>query len=369
MPPSIQDLRARPWDREQLLVYADWRQACGDARGELIVVQDLAATTTNQEQFEQARARAHALVEDIEHLRPPLPAAGVWAVWERGFVRRLELDGQTSWADQVAAILDHPALALVEHLLVRADRRDERINEIDIDMLMRSLERWRAAAGPRPPMRLDLWTPSIPRGGARERLVAMIPELRPFWFATDITVVPPPRGSLASGLEAAVHGANSYGHPLAFDLLWFDARGHFLARVEAHSQSIDRIDHESAWQVHVRRLAEQRRSPIFDGKDPLVSRRLAHLFDHLAARFEPCGFAPRLAPKVEAVRLSDGLARLEARAPELRVLAAATLARFDGHVDWHWVVEPCRGGQWAGLVGLGDEQLVVLADPGAIEPT
>jgi uncharacterized protein (TIGR02996 family) len=369
VPPSLHDLQARPRDREQLLVYADWLQACGDARGELIAVQDLAATTTSQAEFEHARARARTLVETVEQLRPPLLDLRIWAVWERGFVRRLELSidrydrGEPNdWDEQLATILDHPSLALIEYVLVRV-QLPEATYELGVagQVSMRGLARWRTVPGPRPPMQLDVWTTLVPGHETRQFLVEWFPELRPYWFSTDITMIPPPRDSLAAGLEAALNGANSYGHPLAFDLLWFDTRGHFLARVEAHSASIDRLDYESAWQVHVRRLAEQRPSPIFDDEDPLVSRRLAHLFDHLAARFQPQGFTPRLAPSVEAVGLSDGLARLEARASQLRVLASATLARFDGHVDWYWVVEACHGGEWAGLIGLSAEQIVVLA--------
>jgi uncharacterized protein (TIGR02996 family) len=371
VPSPLDDLRARPRDREQLLVYADWLQARGDPRGELIAVQDLEATTINLAQFEQARIRARTLVEEVEQLCPPLPEAGVWAVWERGFVRRLELSVDAP--SPIADIMAHPSLALVEHVLVRVEVPGEQFDEsgltsspgtqaeIALDIVIRGLARWRATPGPRPPTRLDLWTPCVPRGDARERLVNALPELRPFWFATDITVIPPPREAAAYGLERALRGANSYGHPLSFDLLWFDSRGHFFARVESHSTSVDTIEHESGWQVHVRRLAEHRAQPIFDGGDPLVRRRLAHLFDHLAARFDSRGFAPRLAPAVEALTLADGLARLEREATELEPLADATLRRFGEEVTWYWTALPCRGGQWAGLIGLGPEQLVVLA--------
>jgi uncharacterized protein (TIGR02996 family) len=205
VPPSLDDLRARPRDREQLLVYADWLQAHGDPRGELIAVQDLEATTTNHAQFEQARIRARTLVEGAGQLRPPLPESGVWAVWERGFVRRLELSVDAP--SSIAAIMAHPSLALVEHLLVRVEVPGEQFDEtgltsspatqaeIALDIVIRGLARWRATPGPRPPTRLDLWTPCVPRGDARERLVNALPELRPFWFATDITVIPPPRAS------------------------------------------------------------------------------------------------------------------------------------------------------------------------------
>jgi uncharacterized protein (TIGR02996 family) len=369
VPPSLQDLRARPRDREQLLVYADWIQARGDARGELIAVQDLAATTRDGAQFEHARARARTLVEQVEQLRPPLPESGVWAVWERGFVRRLELRFDQSspgrpndWAEQLAASLDHASLALIDQLLIRVDLPEpDDESDAALDIAIGGLARWRAAPGPRPSMRLDLHTPRVPRPGAREHLVLALPELRPFWFATDITVIPPLRGGVASGLETALRGANSYGHPLAFDLLWFDSRGHFLARVEAHSLSMDLFDYVSVWQVHVRRLAEQQASPIFDRNDPLVSRRLAHLLDHLAARFDSQEFAPRHAPTVEGLELSDGVARLETRGNMLGVLADAALARFDGHVRWYGVVEPCHESQWTALIGLGVEQVVVLA--------
>jgi uncharacterized protein (TIGR02996 family) len=362
VPPSLDHLRARPRDREQLLVYADWLQARGDPRGELIAVQDLEATTTNQAQFEQARARARTLVEEVEQLRPPMPESGVWAVWERGFVRRLELsvDAASDWDERIATIMDHPSLALVEHLLIRVDVPGEQ-TEIALDIVIRGLARWRGKPGPRPPTRIDLWTPSVPRGDARERLVNALPELRPFWFSTDITVIPPPADAPTYMLDYFLRWANSYGHPPCFDLLWFDARGHFFARVEPHSTSDDTIEHESGWQVHVRRLAERRPQPIFDGGDPLVSRRLAHLFDHLAARFDSRGFAPRLAPAVAALTLDDGLARLEREASELVMLANATLQRFGEDVSWYWTALPCRGGQWTGLLGLGPEQVIVLA--------
>jgi uncharacterized protein (TIGR02996 family) len=373
---ALDDLRARPRDREQLLVYADWLQARGDPRGELIAVQDLEATTSNQAEFEQARARARTLVEEVEQLCPPLPESGVWAVWERGFVRRLELsgDGSGGWDEWIAAIMDHPSLALVEHLLIRLDVPGEQFDEtgmtsspgthaeIALDIVIRGLARWRATPGLRPLTRLDLWTPRVPRGDARERLVNALPELHPFWFATDITVIPPPRDAPTYGLEYFLRWANSNSsHPLSFDLLWFDARGHFFVRVESHATSVDAIEHESGWQVHVRRLAERRAQPILDSADPLVSRRLAQLFDHLAARFDSHGFAPRLAPAVAAVTLDDGLAHLEREASELVTLADLALRRFGEDVSWYWIALPCRDGQWAGLIGLSPEQVVVLA--------
>lgn len=94
-PPSLAQLRARPRDRDLRLVYADWLQGRGDPHGELIAIQDVEASCTSEAIFVDARARA--LIETHASVRPAAPAdvdgrpRGVWACWDRGFVRRLEL--------------------------------------------------------------------------------------------------------------------------------------------------------------------------------------------------------------------------------------------------------------------------------------
>jgi uncharacterized protein (TIGR02996 family) len=388
VPPSLSALRARPHDREQLTVYADWLQTQGHPRGELIALQLLEAECAELDEFVGARARARALVRSEAELRPPMPgddgapSRGVWASWERGFVRRLELridepspgagrsefgSGPTGWAELFAAIMAHPSLALVEHVLLRFDLRGEPLDEtaFALDVATRGLARWRAEGGPRPPFQLDLWTQRVPGFGARERLVAALPELQSSWFAHDMTLVPPPPRSPAFELERRLAGLD-YGAPTAFDLLWFDARGHFLARIEAHAWIDDGTNEELAdygphWQVHVRRMAERRGQAILDAHDPLPARRLAHLFDELAARFAPRGdLAPRAAPSPEPLELAAALERFAAF-EMLPTLARESLEDFDQVVDWYWLDEPCGEQRWRGLVGLGDDQLLALA--------
>lgn len=389
MEPSLVALRAAAQDREQLLVYADSLQARGHPRGELIAVLDAAEQTSDAGIFADARARARALVEAHAILRPPAPGdrgeptRGVWASWSRGFVRRLELfvdrpspgrgreefgGGLTSWAELLAAIMAHPSLALVEHLLLRFDLRGEPLDETAVacDMAIRGLRPWLEANEPRPTLLVDLWTQRSPSPEARERLHAGLPGLRPFWFALDITVVPPPPASPILDLERSLARAGSLSTP--FDLLWFDSRGEFLARLGAASygyqMSLDVYD--SAWQVHARRLAEGLGPPLLGLADPLVERRLAHLLDGIAPRLDARGssFAPRRpwTARPEVVDVSAALRRIATLWGDtvLERLERALL-EFDAELAWHWLAEDRGEGEWLGLVGLGDEQLLVLA--------
>jgi len=106
-------------------------------------------------------------------------------------------------------------------------------------------------------------------------------------------VIPPPQGSPILNLERALARAGKL--QTRFDLLWFDARGQFLARLDAYSLGYQMgLDvYDSAWQVHVRRLAEGHGPTLLgdglgDG-DPLVERRLARLLDCLGPRIAPLG--------------------------------------------------------------------------------
>jgi uncharacterized protein (TIGR02996 family) len=382
MPPSLAALRAAPHDAELLAVYADWLQTQGHPRGELIAVQRLAETTTSDADYVDARAQARALVLTHEELQPPTPGddddpergRGVWATWSGGFVRELELlvddpspgagrpeftDGPTGWAELLAAIMAHPSLALVERVLLRFDLRGEPLDELTIalDVAIRGLARWRENASPGQSVQVVLWTQRLPAYRAREHLRDALPELRPCWYSTDITVIPPPPDSPAFALERELCGVNRFGDPQTFDLLWFDARGHFLARLEARSLSFDGIADEGAWQVHARHLAETRPQPVFDADDPLPRRRIARLLDGVAARLPSHASppAPRAAPRIEAIELPRALGRLGEPFAMLSVAAAGSLQRFTA-LDWWWVDE----GEWRALVGLGDDQVLVL---------
>jgi uncharacterized protein (TIGR02996 family) len=92
------------------LVYADWLQAQGDARGELIAVQ-LARETARGARWGELRRRELQLLR--EHSAAVFGRAATWSSdrydWRRGFVDRLH--GRRDVAD--AAVLAHDALALV----------------------------------------------------------------------------------------------------------------------------------------------------------------------------------------------------------------------------------------------------------------
>lgn len=250
-------------------------------------------------------------------------------------------------------------MALVEHLLLRVDLRGEPLDErvIATDIAVRGLDRWRRSSS-RPPLQLDLWTQRGPSQEQREQLRESLPELRPLWFSTDITTIPPPQGHAVFALEQALMHVD--GGEQRFDLLWLDDRGQFLARLDARAYKSWVLDFQGVWQVHARRLAERQARSIFAGDDVVIERRVALLFDELAARFEPgaATLAPRLAPQVEDVELSTAMRRLALLSSVLPRAAEPVLREME--LSWYWVVEPCGQYRWCGVVGFDHQQLLAF---------
>ena len=110
------------------------------------------------------------------------------------------------------------------------------------------------------------------------------------------------------------------------------------------------------WQAHARRLATRRPQPILATDDPVLGRRLTWLFAELRARFEAGGLAPIAAPEFEVLELGRGIERLRA-AGGFGLVAEATLRRFEAGITWTWVR---IGADWAGLVGVGDDEIMML---------
>lgn len=375
---SLAQLRARPRDRERLLVHADWLQARGDPRGELIAVQDAAAHTPDDRVFVDARARARTLLRDHPQLLPP--AAGdagseprsVWLTWDRGFVRRLEIlvdepspgrgrdfvDGPPGWAELLAALLDHPALALVEHVLLRLELAPAHFtwnfeHILAVDVATRGLERWLSEAQGRPPLRLDLWTTRTPDYEVHTQLNAALAKIQVRWFSSNITIVPPPAFSPASALDLAMSPSmvEPTGGWRRVDLLWFDAHSHFVARLEG-----DR----DVWRTHVRELAERRSPPDLAFADPLPRRRVTRVLDELDARFrsEHAGLTPAPVPELEAGGPDPAFTAVS---PETRLRAQPALLELE-RAGYHWYSLEWRipAGRYAGLVGLAADGVLML---------
>jgi len=103
---------ADPEDASAYLVYADWLQARGDPRGELVVVQH-ALETAQGPAWAKLRIRERELLtEHGEHLLGPVAAPRYWRHfdWRRGFVDRMHAAFVLDEGEQLIA---HPSLALV----------------------------------------------------------------------------------------------------------------------------------------------------------------------------------------------------------------------------------------------------------------
>ncbi len=120
-------IAAAPYDPSGYLVYADWLQARGDPRGELIALQ--ISELTEQRDVEAAitalvkRHRASlygALAAGRtmpKHREPPL-------IWRFGFIHRVELEREAKGrpiAPILEAVLQHPSGRLVTELVLRSD--------------------------------------------------------------------------------------------------------------------------------------------------------------------------------------------------------------------------------------------------------
>lgn len=114
-------IAAAPERLEGYLVYADWLQQRGQARGELIVVQRALAAAPGDAAL---RAREAALfAEHGELLLGPLARAqGARIDWRCGFVRALDLRGSLSAGDPalLADLLTHAAMQFVHRLAASA---------------------------------------------------------------------------------------------------------------------------------------------------------------------------------------------------------------------------------------------------------
>jgi len=360
---SLAELRARPDDRDLLLVYADWLETRGDPRGELIAVQEAEQRGESVEAFERARARSIELIIEDAELRPDLgmlepgPRRNVWAVWSGGFIRRLELlidrptprpgAGLRGWSELIASMLAHPSMGLLEELLIRVDLRGEPLDETAaaLVIVLDGVASWKH------PLTLALWSHRPPRPELSERFHAALPGIRKLWYSTDITRIMPPMDSPIAALEQAIAVERGGQH----DMVWVDARGNFREQF---------IDADPSLRVHVRHIAERRRSPRLACADRVPQRRIAGLLDQLAARFDSAATAHPLAPRRLAQPRPERLARAAACA---RLGADNSLvAALGGFTDleWWWIEE--RGDQpWVGLCGLAPEQLLLLTAPTA----
>jgi uncharacterized protein (TIGR02996 family) len=377
---SLGDLRARPDDRELLLVYGDWLESQGHPRGELIAVQDAERRCASIEEFERARARAVELVNAHAELRPDVAMLDddrrrLWALWRGGFVRRLEVlidrpapsrgEGLRGWSRLLAQILAHPSLALVEEVLIRFDLRGEPLDESEaaLTILREGFADWRAEPGPRPATSLALWSSRIPTVGARDRLHAMLPELRPSWYSTDITVFPPPRDSPTTELEGAM--ARLAPDSGRFDLVWFDTAGRFRDVFGARPREIQPFGSiDPSLRMVVERMGARRRG--LASCDEVPQRRIAGIIEALAARLDTevvfgHPMAPRSLAEPRPTRL-DGDRVFDHLRAGWQIDTSAldpALERFAG-CEWWWIEDRCAGEPWTGLCGLGDAELLLL---------
>jgi uncharacterized protein (TIGR02996 family) len=358
MAPSLEELRARPDDREQLLVYADWLESQGDPRGELIAVQDAEQHCTSAAEFEAARARAIELIEGHDTLLPDTSgldqaSARSWAVWRGGFIRRLEIFvfdhkpmpdvPRSRWDRFIVTLLEHPSFALLDELLIRFNMPED--HGFVGWTIQKCAMQWQSARQSAPPPLVALWTSWVPRWPGRERVCKALPGVRTLWYSTDLTRVPPPGDSPTMGLERALIEGGPAGR---FEFAWFDSRGHFREVFE-----------KPAFAVHVRHMAEHREATRLACHDSLPQRRIAALFDTLAARFDAPAhtraLAPRRLQRPESIDLATACARLGDNGS-----LAPALARF-GDVEWWSVEQRCEGERWTAVLGLGPEQLLGLA--------
>ncbi len=111
-------IAADPYDPGPYLVYADWLQAQGDPRGELIVRMSHGA-----EVHELVKTHKRHLFGSLApRILPPLNEPPL--IWRLGFIHRIELERERRGKDiapQLEMILTHPSGALVVEAVLRSD--------------------------------------------------------------------------------------------------------------------------------------------------------------------------------------------------------------------------------------------------------
>jgi hypothetical protein len=365
--PSLASLREHRDDLELRAVHADALQAEGDVRGELVALQLALAATETFAEREQADARIAALMDEHPELAPPTPPELVsgprhaWGCWSGGYLTTLEVlidrsspelhpdarSGLAGWVRALRELLSHPACALLERLLLRFDLRGEPIDETEFAS---SLARQLLADDPSGATpSLDLWTERAPSLGVRMALAKALARHAPMWFASDITLVPPPEDSALLRLEHALAG---YRH-CRIDLLWFDARGRWHGRLSSVPHGLELLPGRPTSPA-LRRLAE--RGAVFHPAS--LPTRLAHALEGLASMHtyawayhdEPV-LAPRPTPMPRP--LDEEQAARAIRLPRDhadRLAGFADMAFFDARA--------LRQGSatWTGIVGVSPHE-------------
>jgi uncharacterized protein (TIGR02996 family) len=100
-------------DDDLQLVFGDWLQSVGDPRGELVSLHHAIETAAGDDKLRLADRERKLLAANRKQLVPE--RLDGTAMWRRGFVHRLVLDGTLS---TLAAALAHPSLRLLRELAV-----------------------------------------------------------------------------------------------------------------------------------------------------------------------------------------------------------------------------------------------------------
>ena len=128
---------ADPDDAQAFAVYGDWLQRLGDPRGELIALQQSAASTPKA-----AAAVGKHIAQHAQHLLGPL-AAHVRDVrvpdaapffWKHGFIHRAELASRKGHPldETLAQLFAHPSAKFLVELAVRAYDRADALAVLDL---------------------------------------------------------------------------------------------------------------------------------------------------------------------------------------------------------------------------------------------
>lgn len=157
-------IRAAPDDPEPYLVYADWLQAQGDPRGELISLQYRMSTTDDTGEFLRLKARAEELLaQNAEHFYGPARHALIAFnfQWRWGFVKELVMPSGYD-------LIDHPSCVVLRKLWIGTEELSEDLT-YEIAWI---------AARTRTLRGLTLNVGALGYGGDLSALPASLPELR-----------------------------------------------------------------------------------------------------------------------------------------------------------------------------------------------